>query len=117
MHSTMPFLRSLFTAIGVGLVAQVAAQCATIHPTSSPVAAKGVDYKVLVTGLGGPRGIVVDTAGNLLVAEQQGRGIRRVVLSKASGLDVCVKSSSQLISNANVSESSTCSWRSSFRAC
>lgn len=103
----MTLLNSLYKAvICAGLAAQVAAQCANIQPAANPQTASGIEYKVLLNGLGGPRGITFDTEGNLLIAEQAGRGIRRVVLTEGEGLNVCVQSSSQLIPNAAVSGTS-----------
>ncbi len=83
--------------------AAAASQCDDKKPTSSPVTAPGVAYKVLLNDLARPRGVVTDAQGNLLVVEQGGKGVRRVVLDDGAGVDVCVKESAQLIDESTVS--------------
>lgn len=100
---TMPLFTTLILLLIAALPNPSAAQCGTsLQPSSSPVTAAGVSYKLLLNGLGLPRGVAVDSEGNLLVVEQAARGIRRVVLSDAEGLDVCVESQATLIPNGAV---------------
>ncbi len=47
-----------------------------------PKMAAGYKANLLATGLRTPRGIAMDTMGNLLVVEQQGGGVRRLVLRR-----------------------------------
>ncbi|UZP39296.1 hypothetical protein NXS19_007112 [Fusarium pseudograminearum] len=54
------------------------------------------------TGLQRPRHLVVDTEGNLLIAESGNKGVRRVVLDGGKDLDVCIDSDKALISDANL---------------
>ncbi|POR34603.1 L-sorbosone dehydrogenase [Tolypocladium paradoxum] len=82
--------------------AAAAAQCKYIKPAWNPTAAPGVEFKVLLNGLEWPRGIVIDGEGNLLLVEERGKGVRRVVLDDGEGMDVCVKESSQLIPESSL---------------
>ncbi len=91
-----------FVALCGVLVVQVAGQCAGVTSRNIPKMGTGYKTSVLATGLRTPRGIAFDTAGNLLVAEQQGGGIRRLTL-KDEGDTVCVDSSKALISDGSVS--------------
>ncbi len=78
--------------------------CANINPAQgNPVVAPGVQTRVLMNGLRSPRGIVFDTAGNLLIVEQGGGGIRYVKLTDNGGINVCVASSKTLIADNTVS--------------
>lgn len=97
----MPRLSQLLAFTGASLVTFVSAQCA-LQPTANIATAEGVEFKLLRTGLQRPRHLVVDTEGNLLIAESGLRGVRRVVLDDGEGLDVCVGSANALISNSNV---------------
>ncbi|TQS31811.1 hypothetical protein Golomagni_07898, partial [Golovinomyces magnicellulatus] len=72
-------------------------QCPGPAPPSKPVTAPGVQYKVLLNGLSRPRGIIVDPKGNLLLVEAKDKGLKRVVLNDATGMDVCVDSSDTII--------------------
>jgi glucose/arabinose dehydrogenase len=89
-------------AVAAVLIPQVAAQCSGVSGRYTPKLASGVKHSVLATGLRGPRGIAFDTEGNLLVAEQQGGNLLRIVL-KESGDSVCVESSKSLVSGGTVS--------------
>jgi glucose/arabinose dehydrogenase len=92
----------LLAAAATWLAAQVAGQgCAAVRSNITPKMASGYRSAVIATGLRGPRHIVVDTAGNLLVAEQQGGNVKRLVLQD-SGQDVCVASTDTVISGGNV---------------
>lgn len=98
-----PFLAA---ALGLLLSTTVAAQgCPPpLEPSAQLKIRDGYAAQVILNELKSPRDIVFDTAGNLLVAEQAGGGIRRVVLSEdESGDSVCVVSSAQLIDDADVS--------------
>lgn len=101
-------------AIGVALLAAasqpVAAAlgrrepaCPGPAPSSNPKTASGVGYKVLLNDLSRPRGVTVDSEGNLLLVEGRSKGVTRVVLNDAEGLDVCVDSSDLLIDESSVS--------------
>lgn len=89
-------------ALGLLVSAARAQSCATIQPAAQLKIAEGYTAQVILNGLKYPRGLVFDTAGNLLMSEQGGSGIRRVVLTE-SGKSVCVASSQQLIPDASVS--------------
>ena len=91
-----------FVAICGVFVVQVAGECAGVTSRNIPKMGAGYKTSVLATGLRTPRGIAFDTAGNLLVAEQQGGGIRRLTL-KDDGDTVCVDTSKALISDGSVS--------------
>jgi glucose/arabinose dehydrogenase len=78
------------------MVTEVAAQCSGVTGRFKPKMGAGYTSSVLATGLRTPRGIAIDTAGNLLVVEQQGGGVKRLVL-KEQGDAVCVDSSKNLI--------------------
>ncbi|KAI9171179.1 soluble quinoprotein glucose/sorbosone dehydrogenase [Paramyrothecium foliicola] len=90
--------RMLLGALLALAARNVAAQCEAIQPLSNPATAPEVGYKVLSNGLRNPRSLVQDTNGNLLVLEQS-TGVRRIVLKDSEGLNVCVESSAQLISD------------------
>ena len=79
-----------------------APQCPGPSPPSHPVTADGVNYKILVNGLDRPRGVILDSEGNLLVVEAAKKGISRIVLNDADGLDICVDSTSQIVSDDTV---------------
>ncbi|OAA71224.1 Soluble quinoprotein glucose/sorbosone dehydrogenase [Cordyceps fumosorosea ARSEF 2679] len=99
----MTFLRSLIVAAAAcATAAGAAAACPGPAPASSPQTADGVAFKVLLNGLARPRGVVMDGEGNLLVVEAKGKGVTRVVLDDGAGLDVCVSSSAQLISDGTL---------------
>ncbi|CZT50154.1 related to L-sorbosone dehydrogenase [Rhynchosporium secalis] len=75
-------------------------KCATISPAQgAPVTVPGVQTRVVINGLKSPRGMVFDTAGNLLVVEQGGGGIRYIKLTDNGGIDVCLTSSKTLIAD------------------
>ncbi len=100
----MTLWQSLIVAIAAvaQTTAAAAAACPGPAPASNPQAANGVAFKVLQNGLARPRGIVMDSEGNLLVVEAGAKGVKRVVLDDADGLDVCVSSSAQLIDDGKV---------------
>lgn len=84
-------------------LSHVAAQCQDPRPRNgNPIMASGYQSKVLIGGLGAPRHIALDTEGNLLVAEQDGPGIQRIVLEDNGGINICAGSPELLISNGQV---------------
>lgn len=100
----MALQRLLLGALYAGGVVLAASQCETLKPKSNPQVADGVQFKLLLNDLSRPRGVIADSKGNLLVVEAGGKGIRRVELDDGEGLDTCVKSSAQLVSDNSVSE-------------
>lgn len=101
-------MHSSIFSIGLGLLAVLSTAgatdpaCQAPKPKADPRAAPGVEYKVLANDLQKPRGVILDSEGNLLIVEASSKGVRRVVLNDADGLDVCVDSSSQLINDSSV---------------
>lgn len=55
-----------------------------------------------MNGLRTPRGIIFDNQGNLLTTEQGGYGVRYIQLTDNGGINVCVKSNKQLISDSSI---------------
>lgn len=101
----MAFFIAALTGLAsiAAILPHAAAHCQDAQPRNgNPTMASGYQSKVLVSGLRSPRHMVLDTDGNLLVAEQEGGGILRIVLEDNGGLDVCVGSSERLISNDQV---------------
>jgi len=89
-------------AVAALLAPQVNGQgCSGVRSSITPKMAPGYTSSVIATGLSGPRHIVVDTANNLLVAEQQGGNVRRLVLQD-SGTNVCVASTSSVVTGGSV---------------
>lgn len=92
------------------LTALAAAGAASAHcqqrprPAPNLATAPGVQVKTLLSGLSEPRGVVVDSGGNVLVVERgdDGKGVTRVVLGRGRGLGVCVESSRPLVRDAEV---------------
>lgn len=98
----MTLFQSLLLAAAAVAQTAAASACPGPAPASNPQTADGVAFKVLMNGLSKPRGVVMDSEGNLLVVEAKGKGVTRVVLDGADDLDICVSSSSQLIDNGKV---------------
>lgn len=98
----MTLLQSLVIALAAAAQTAAASACPGPKPASSPHTADGVSFKVLQNGLARPRGVTIDSKGNLLVVEAKGKGVRRVVLDGADGMDICVTSSSQIIPESTV---------------
>ncbi|KAI1408618.1 soluble quino protein glucose dehydrogenase [Hypoxylon sp. FL1857] len=92
---------AIFGTLGAFISAAVAQNCTTLNPSAQLKIADGYTAKVVLNGLRGPRDIVFDTAGNLLVSEQRTAGIRRIVLTESDG-NVCAASSSQLIPDSSL---------------
>ncbi|KAI1497949.1 soluble quino protein glucose/sorbosone dehydrogenase [Biscogniauxia marginata] len=89
----------MIAALELFAAVAVAQNCARLEPAAQLNVASGYTASVILNDLNMPRGIVFDTAGNLLVAEQGGSGIRRVVLTEDEDRNPCVASSSQLIAD------------------
>ncbi|KAJ6781166.1 hypothetical protein PWT90_08259 [Aphanocladium album] len=98
----MTLLQSLIVALAAVAQTAAASACPGPAPASSPQTADGVSFKVLKNGLAKPRGVVMDSEGNLLVVEAKGKGVTRIVLDGADGLDICASSSSQLIDDGKL---------------
>lgn len=81
---------------------EVAAQtCTAMTGRFQPKMGSGYKSAVIATGLRSPRHIVVDTAGNLLVAEGGSGSVRRLVL-KEQGDTVCVVSNAAITNDRSV---------------
>ncbi|OAA47714.1 NHL repeat-containing protein [Metarhizium rileyi] len=91
----MILLDLFLAALGTG--SALAAQCESIRSKSDPQTAPGVEFKVLANGLSKPRGVIVDSRGNLLVVEGGGKGIIRFELDEGQGLDTCVTKNSSVV--------------------
>jgi glucose/arabinose dehydrogenase len=76
--------------------------CPAIAPAVKPVMTSGYTATVIMKGLKTPREMVFDPLGNLLVVQQGGGGLVRVVLTDNGGLDVCSASSKTLVADATV---------------
>lgn len=82
------------------LVPEAAAQaCSGVTARFQPRMGTGYRAAVIATGLRQPRHIVVDTAGNLLVAEGGSGSVMRLVLRENADGTVCVASSKALTSD------------------
>lgn len=77
------------------------ASCAALTARFAPKLGKGYTSAVIATGLRSPRHIVIDTAGNLLVAEGGSSSVRRLVLKENDDGTVCVTSNAVLTSGTN----------------
>jgi glucose/arabinose dehydrogenase len=100
-YTKMSFLYSAILLAALPLA--LSQNCSPItSPAGTPKLAAGYQAKVLMNGLKGPRGMVFDQAGNLLVVERASGGVRQIQLTDGTGLDVCVKSSKQLINDTTV---------------
>ncbi|CAG8977622.1 hypothetical protein HYALB_00011725 [Hymenoscyphus albidus] len=106
----MPTLSSLFTSIAVvallfqpGVLAKKTPKraCTALGAKYPAIYAGGLSATVIINGLKSPRGLVFDTAGNLLVVEQGGGGVRQIKLTD-DGTTVCVASSKQIINDATL---------------
>ncbi|KAI5919569.1 hypothetical protein F4810DRAFT_495668 [Camillea tinctor] len=89
--------RIIATAFGLFASIAVAQNCAKIDPSAQLNVADGYTANAILNGMSMPRDIVFDTAGNLLVVEQGGAGIRHIVLTEDEDGNPCVASSAQLI--------------------
>lgn len=90
-------------AVLAGFSSPIAAQNCQAAPAQrfQTQMASGFTSKVLLSGLKAPRGMVFDTAGNLLVVEQGGGGVRLVTLAESGG-SVCVTASKQIVADSSV---------------
>jgi hypothetical protein len=76
--------------------------CSTITPSyPAPSVAPGFAARIVASGLMLPRGIIFDTAGNLLVIEQ-GRGVIAYTLNDAGGGCLSVKNSTTVVQDFSV---------------
>ncbi|KAI1775919.1 soluble quino protein glucose dehydrogenase [Hypoxylon cercidicola] len=91
----------IFGVLGLLVSAAKGQSCTPLQPATELKVAEGYTAQVILNGMRYPRGLVFDTAGNLLISEQGGSGVRRVVLTE-SGETVCVASSKQLIPDASL---------------
>jgi glucose/arabinose dehydrogenase len=83
-----------------GLFDAVTAQsCSGVTGRYQPKMGSGYRVSVLASGLRQPRHIVVDSAGNLLVAEGGSTGVRRLVLQD-NGNIVCASSNTQILTGS-----------------
>jgi hypothetical protein len=101
IQSSMATVLAVWGMLVLPMLPIVAGQCTATK--SNQKMASGYTSNVLITGLKSPRGIVFDSEGALLVAEQQGGSIRRLTL-KDDGTNVCVDSNKVLIADGGVSE-------------
>jgi glucose/arabinose dehydrogenase len=102
IHSIFVALASLASFMAQDVTAQ---SCAAVSGRYQPKMGSGYKSSVIATGLRSPRHIVVDTAGNLLVAEGGSGSVRRLVL-KEQGDTVCVQSSTTLSTSVSLFVSS-----------
>ncbi len=87
-------------ALAAMLIPEAAAQsCSGVTGKYQPKMGSGYRSSALATGLRQPRHIVVDSAGNLLVAEGGSQGVRRLVLQDQGNI-VCVQSNTQIVSGS-----------------
>ncbi len=101
LHPGRLFLLGLVLLLAV-LSQEAAADCTPLSMRYRPRMGTGYKANLLATGLRSPRGIAMDAAGNLLVVEQQGGSVRRLVL-KEDGENVCVDSSTTIVTGGTVS--------------
>lgn len=85
----------------------VTAQCPKVLKPSypAPVVGTGWTAQLVADGLKSPRGILLDSAGHLLVVEQ-GTGIRRLTWKDHGGTCLEVSDSSSVVENSDVGSSS-----------
>ncbi|KAH6678604.1 soluble quino protein glucose/sorbosone dehydrogenase [Halenospora varia] len=79
----------------------VAAATCSLKPSSTPVTAAGWASQLIVQNLRGPRGIIFDSAGNLLVVEQ-GSGVVHLRFEDGSGTCLDVASKTYLINSTDL---------------
>ncbi|KAK4211854.1 L-sorbosone dehydrogenase [Rhypophila decipiens] len=82
-----------FAALAALASVAVAQTCSGVNQRFQPRMGSGYKVSLLATGLQQPRHIVVDTAGNLLVAEGNSGTVQRLVLQEQGDI-VCVASKS-----------------------
>lgn len=96
---------ALYISFLLAFVPLVIGQCPTsISPTNSikPSVAAGYIANVVATGLTKPRSIQFDSAGNLLVLEQN-KGLSSHVLKDDGGTCISIQSSKYIIQDDTVS--------------
>lgn len=79
----------------------VAQSCSGVTARFTPKMSSGYKVSLLATGLQQPRHIVVDTAGNLLVAEGNSGTVQRLVLQEQGDI-VCVSSKTAVTTDRSV---------------
>jgi glucose/arabinose dehydrogenase len=95
-------LSTTIAVVAALLAPQVAGQgCAAVRGSITPKMAAGFRSTLIASGLSTPRHIVMDSEDNLLVAEQRGGNVRRLVLQD-SGENVCVASTDVVLSGGVV---------------
>ncbi|KAH6615740.1 soluble quino protein glucose/sorbosone dehydrogenase [Chaetomium sp. MPI-SDFR-AT-0129] len=90
---------ALTTMLASEVKAQAAGTCSGVTGRFEPKLGEGYTYSVLATGLTSPRHIVIDSEGNLLVAEAGTQSVTRLVLEDQEDI-VCVASSSEVASGS-----------------
>lgn len=89
-------------ALTTMLASEVKAQagtCSGVTGKFEPKLGEGYSYSVLATGLNNPRHIVIDSEGNLLVAEAGTQSVTRFVLEDQDDI-VCASSNSEVASGS-----------------
>jgi glucose/arabinose dehydrogenase len=95
-------LLAAFAVLWAWIAQEVAAQsCIAATGRFQPKMGTGYKSAAIATGLQSPRHIVIDAAGNLLVAEGNSGSVRRLVL-KETGDTVCVVSNTALTNDRSV---------------
>jgi len=96
------------TVVAVALQAALAAaqSCPQVLTPSykSPVVGAGWTAQLIMGGLKSPRGILLDSAGALLVVEQ-GSGIRRLTFDDHGGTCLTMADNKSLVDDSDVSRS------------
>ena len=95
-------LSSGLAVAGLLVPGALAQSCTPVAPRVEPVVADGYTARVILNGLKNPRHLVFDAEGNLLVAQQGGGCISRVVLEESADGEVCATSSEVLVSDPAV---------------
>jgi glucose/arabinose dehydrogenase len=81
-------------------------ECPSLTPSyTSPVVAEGWEARLIVDGLQGPRSILFDLNGNLLVVES-GHGVVNLAFTDDGGTCLTVASKTFLVNSTDVSMSS-----------
>ena len=79
--------------------------CPSLTPSyASPIVADGWEASLIVDGLKGPRSILFDSSGNLLVVES-GHGVVNLAFNDNGGTCLTVASKKTLVNSTNVSMS------------
>ena len=92
----------LAVALTTFVSSTVARSCEAITPAFEPTWGSGFSGRVLLNDLNEPRGIIFDSANNLLVVEQGSGGVRHITLTDNDADDLCVANSKKLIDAQSV---------------